>query len=66
MTKQQLLSQVSVALAARDRAVMSLHRAILAAVDGGCSLAEIGAAMGIDRQTVRWHITKARETQETT
>jgi len=70
-TKTQLLALLAAAASRHaaaqteaQRTRSSLHRAVLAAVDGGCSLAEIGAVMGIDRQSVRWHITKAHETKE--
>lgn len=63
--KDQLLSQLALAVskkqAVTEAATTELYLTILAAADGGCSLSEIGAAMGIDRQTARWHITKARE-----
>lgn len=66
--KTCLLAQLSAAVARRDRAQAKaqadVHRAILAAVAGGCSLAEIGREMGIDRQTVRWHIGAARKALE--
>lgn len=61
-----MLARLAVAIKARDTAQLNVYAAILASVDGGCSLADIGREMGIDRQTVRWHITKARDTQEKT
>jgi DNA-directed RNA polymerase specialized sigma24 family protein len=70
-TKAQLLARLASTVRAKQAVTESLaaattavHEALLAATDGGCSLAEIGERMGIDRQTVRWHLNAARKAQE--
>jgi predicted transcriptional regulator len=68
ITKDQLLSRLAITVRAKqavnEAATAAVYEALLAASDGGCSLAEIGERMGIDRQTVRWHLNAARKAQE--
>jgi len=64
VTKQTLLARLAGAVRVKQAATTAVYEALLAAVAGGCSLAEIGERMGIDRQTVRWHLAAARKAQE--
>jgi DNA-directed RNA polymerase specialized sigma24 family protein len=61
MSRRELLAQVAATTAALRAAQDAHWRALLAADDDGATLAEMGEAMGINRQTVRWRIRAARK-----
>lgn len=60
--KARLLHRVTITTNQQDAAEAAKHRAILTAKERGCTLEEIGAAMGIHWQSVRHHLRRAQRT----